>query len=229
EPKVPPCEEWGTMEKLAREKEVVGIYISGHPLDDFKIEMDSFCNTKLSELKNLERFINREVCFGGVVTDIQHRVSRQGKGWAAFTMEDYEESMEFRIFGEEYLKYRHFLVKNSFVYIKIFVKEGWTNRDTGQKGDPRIQFNHFSMLQDVMDKYAKKLSVQLDISDLQEKRITILKDLFKSHKGDSSLNFVVYDHKDAIKLQMPARKQKVKISQELINELQELDIHYRLN
>ena len=119
EPQVPPCEEWGTMEKLAREKEVVGIYISGHPLDDFKVEMNTFCNATLAHLRDLETFVNRELCFGGVVTDIQHRVSKQGKGWALFTVEDYTDSFEFRIFGEEYLKFRHFLVKNSFVFVKI--------------------------------------------------------------------------------------------------------------
>ena len=112
EPLVPPCEEWGTMEKLAREKEVVGIYISGHPLDDFRVEMNTFCNATLAFFKNLEPYVNRELCFGGVVTDVQHRVSKQGKGWALFTLEDYTDSFEFRIFGEEYLRFRHFFVKN---------------------------------------------------------------------------------------------------------------------
>ena len=82
EPEIPPCEEWGTMEKLAREKEVVGIYISGHPLDDFKTEMHTFCNGTVAMFNDLESYVNRELCFGGVVTDVQHRISRQGKGWA---------------------------------------------------------------------------------------------------------------------------------------------------
>ncbi len=229
EPQVPPCEEWGTMEKLAREKEVVGIYISGHPLDDFKIEMQSFCNGSLSLFNDLESYVNRELTFGGVVTDIQHRVSKQGKGWALFTIEDYTDSYEFRIFGEEYLKFRHFLVKNSFVYVRAFVKEGWTNRETGKKGDPRIQFNNFQLLHDVMDTYAKKLSIQLNINDLQDAKIASLQDLFQLHKGDNMLNFVIYDNEEQIKLQMPSRKQKVKISQELLSELQEQDIMYKLN
>ena len=229
EPQVPPCEEWGTMEKLAREKEVVGIYISGHPLDDFKIEMNTFCNASLAYFKDLEQYINRELSFGGVVTDVQHRVSKQGKGWAAFIVEDYTDSFEFRIFGEEYLKYRHFLVKNSFIFVKAYVREGWQNRDTGQKSEPRIQFNSFQLLHDVMDSYAKKLSVQLDIKDLQEKRIQILKDLFKTHEGNHALNFVIYDHDEEMKLNMPSRKQKVKISQELLNELANQDVFYKLN
>ncbi|TYA53037.1 DNA polymerase III subunit alpha [Formosa maritima] len=229
EPLVPPCEEWGTMEKLAREKEVVGIYISGHPLDDFKIEMKTFCNANLALLQDLEPFINRELTFGGVVTDVQHRVSKQGKGWALFTVDDYTDSFEFRIFGEEYLKFRHFLLKNSFVYVKLFVREGWINRETGKKSDPRIQFNSFQLLHDVMDTYAKKLSIQINISDLQDIRITKLKELFKIHNGEHMLNFIIYDNEEQIKLNMPSRKQKVKISQELLDELDLNDVFYKLN
>ena len=101
--------------------------------------------------------------FGGVVTDVEHRVSRQGKGWASFTIEEYTSNYQFRIFGEEYLKFRHFLMLNSFVYIRAFVREGWLNRDTSKKGEPRVQFINFQLLHDVMDYYAKKISIQLNI------------------------------------------------------------------
>ncbi|WP_426432303.1 DNA polymerase III subunit alpha [Winogradskyella sp. HB-48] len=229
EPQVPPCEEWGTMEKLSREKEVVGIYISGHPLDDFKIEMKNFCNGTISAFNDLQSVVNREITFGGVVTDVQHRLSKQGKGWAAFTIEDYTDSYEFRIFGEDYLKFRHFLVQNSFVYVRAYVREGWANRETGQKGEPRIQFNNFQLLHDVMDAYAKKLSIQLDVNDLEEDTISSLQDVFKLHQGNHSLNFVVYDNSEKLKLNMPSRKHKVRISQELLKELKDLDVNYKLN
>ncbi|OYX25824.1 MAG: DNA polymerase III subunit alpha [Flavobacteriales bacterium 32-35-8] len=229
EPQVPPCEEWGTMEKLAREKEVVGIYISGHPLDDFKIEMNTFCNASLALFKDLNAYVNRELIFGGVVTDVQHRVSKQGKGWASFTVEDYTDSFEFRIFGEEYLKFRHFLMKNNFVFVKTLIREGWVNKETGKMSEPRLQFNSFQLLHDVMENYAKKLSIQLNIEDLKEDKIAQLKDLMHMHPGNHMLNFVVYDHKEQIKLQMPSRKQKVKISQELLNELENQDVYFKLN
>ena len=229
EPQVPPSEDWGTMEKLSREKEVVGIYISGHPLDDFKIEMQTFCNGDISAFNDLDSILNREITFGGVVTDVQHRVSKQGKGWALFTIEDYADSYEFRIFGEDYLKFRHFFVINSFVYVRSFVKEGWTNRETGKKYDPRIQFNNFQLLHDVMDTYAKKLSIQLSIDDLGEGKISDLKEMFNMHDGKHALNFVIYDNTEKLKLIMPSRKQKVKISQELLNELEECDVKYKLN
>ncbi|MBU2927822.1 DNA polymerase III subunit alpha [Winogradskyella psychrotolerans] len=229
EPIVPPCEDWGTMEKLSREREVVGIYISGHPLDDFSIEMKTFCNGVVAHFNDLEAIVNKEVTFGGVVTDVQHRVSKQGKGWAIFTIEDYTDSHEFRIFGEDYLKFRHFFVINSFVYVRAFVREGWVNRDTGKKGDPRIQFNSFQLLHDVMDTYAKKLSIQLNIRDLEKDKISVLYDLIKFHEGTQTLNFVVYDNAEKIKVQMPSRKNKVKISQELLNGLKANDVMYKLN
>jgi DNA polymerase III subunit alpha len=229
EPQVPPCEEWGTMEKLAKEKEVVGIYISGHPLDDFKTEMTTFCNASLALFKDLNAFVNKEISFGGVVTDVQHRVSKQGKGWASFIIEDYTDSFEFRIFGEEYLKFRHFLMKNNFVFVKMLIREGWMNKETGKMSEARMQFNSFQLLHDVMENYAKKLSIQLNIEDLEEDKITSLKDLIHMHPGNHILNFLVYDNNEQIKLSMPSRKQKIKISRELLNELSGQDVHFKLN
>jgi len=130
EPEVPPCPEWGTMEKLKQEKEVVGIYISGHPLDDYKTEINTYTNANVSFFNDLPTYVNRELAFAGVVSEVQHRISKNGKGWAAFTVEDYADSYEFRIFGEDYLKYRHFLIVNSFIFCKALVKEGWTNKET---------------------------------------------------------------------------------------------------
>ncbi len=229
EPVVPPCEEWGTMEKLAREKEVVGIYLSGHPLDDFKYEMKYFCNGTLLNFADLESNINREISFGGVISNVEHRTSKNGKGWATFVIEDYNTAHEFRIFGEEYLKHRPFLVKSTFVYAKAFIKEGWVNRDTGKKGDPRIQFNSFQLLHDVMETYARKLTIQMDINELSDSRIDNLKELLTEHSGNHTLNFVIYEMAEQLKLHMPSRKQKVNISPKLLIALEDESIYYKLN
>lgn len=228
EPQVPPCETWGTMEKLAKEKEVVGIYISGHPLDDFKLEMRYFCNADLSAFKYLNNYIGRELTFGGVVTDVQHRVSKMGKGWALFTMEDYENNYEFRIFGEEYLKYRHFLVKNSFIHVKVSVKDGWVNKNTGVKSEPRLQFNSFRLLHDVLEVYSNGLFVNLRIEDIQPEKIHKLHDLFEMHPGEKRLKFKIFDSKENINLEMLSRKQKIKISKELLDELKKDKVLFEL-
>ena len=229
EPEVPPCGEWGTMEKLRREKEVVGIYISGHPLDDFRTEINAFCNANVSFFNNLEDYVNRELSFAGVITDVQHRVSKNGKGWALFTMEDYTDTFEFRIFGEEYLKFRHFFMINSFVFVKVFVREGWTNRETGKKGDARLQFVNFMLLQETMENFAKKLTIKLNIDQLKEENIHELKNTLISYKGKHPLNFVVYEMNEEIKVNLSSRKQKVEITSELLHTLEEKDVHYKLN
>lgn len=229
EPEVPPCEEWGTMKKLKQEREVVGVYISGHPLDDFKIEMNSFTNCKVSDFNNLDNFLNKEMTFGGVVSDVQHRESKAGKEWAIFTVEDYDDSYEFKIFGEDYLKWRHFLVPNSFIYGRVFVKEGWTNRETGKKGEPRLQYNSFQLLHDIMETQSKKLTLTLPLTDVKDGRIDKLKDLVKTHKGEKQLYFVVFEKDEKILLEMPSRTHKINISKELLDELDREQVHYKLN
>ena len=280
EPLVPPCEEWSTMEKLAKEKEVVGIYISGHPLDDYKFEMKYFCNTKLVQLKRLDALVGKNLTFGGIISNVQYRTGKNGKDWAMFTLEGYDESHDFRIFNEEYLKFRHFLVNNQFIYFKTGIKDGWVNRETGKKSDPQITFQDAKLLADVLPTFAKKLSIQLNINDLHQNFIEQLNAIFLGNSGDNQVNFEVVETETIIKkvevapekapvslentdeididnldietemeddfgiestpaeaveirkitaLQMNPRKLKLKISKELLTELEKMDINFRLN
>ena len=118
---------------------------------------------------------------------------------------------------------------NSFVFIKAFIREGWINRETGKKGDPRVQYNNFVQLQDVMENYAKKLTIKLNIDQIQKDRIRVLKDTLASYKGKNSLNFVVYEMKEEIKVNLSSRKQQVQITSELLSDLDEQEVHYTLN
>ena len=226
---VPETKQWDTIEKLSREREVIGIYISGHPLDDFRVEMESFCNANVSMFKSPKDFIGNELTIAGVITDLEHRVSRQGKGWASFTLEDYVDSFEFRIFGEDYLKYKHFLILNNFIHIKTKIVEGWKNKETGIVGEPRIQYKNFKLLQDVVKSFARKLSIQLNLDDIQQDKIDEIKKLLVKHRGDHNLSFVVYDKKEKMKIDMQTTKHKINISQELLELLDQEKIYYKLN
>jgi DNA polymerase-3 subunit alpha len=193
EPIVPPCDDWSTMEKLAKEKEVVGIYISGHPLDDYRFEMKHFCSIRLYQLKSLDALIGKSVTFAGIVTNVQYRTGKNGKDWAMFTLEGYDESHDFRIFNEEYLKFRHYLVNNQFIYFKIGVKDGWVNRETGKKSDPQINFQDAKLLADVLPNFAKKISIQLNIFDLKQHLIQEMDAIFKANPGNNSIVFEVLE------------------------------------
>ena len=226
---IPSAPEWDNLGKLKKEREVVGIYISGHPLDDFKKEMRWFTNSNLSQLKDLNPLINKNINIAGIVNEIQHLESRNGKGWGRFTLEDFSDQFEFRIFGEEYLKFKHFISVNQFVRIKINIKEGWRNQETGRLGDPRIQFINFEMLHDSLSKNSKKLTLQLDIRQLESDSIQQLKKDLNRFKGDKPLFFDVIDSKKQLKLTLASRKQKVAISQELLSHLDEKRWYYKLN
>ena len=228
-PVIPDAEPWPTIEKLAKEKEVVGIYISGHPLDDFKVEMESFCNGDVSVFKSPKDFINKEISVAGVITEVEHRVSRQGKGWAFFVLEDYVDSYNFRIFGEDYLRFKHFLILNNFLHIKTKIVEGWLNKETGVRGEPRIQYNNFKLLQDVVKTFAKKISIQLKLDDIKDEKINLLKTLLSEHNGNHNLSFFVYDDHEKIMVEMDSEKHKVNISPQLLNELEGKNIFYKLN
>jgi len=271
EPQIPPCEEWTTMAKLAREKEVVGIYISGHPLDDYRFEMKYFCNVRLEHLKQLEPLVNKTLTFGGIVTNVQFKTGKNGKDWAMFTLEGYDENHEFRIFDEEYLKFRHFLVNNQFVFFKVLVREGWVNRETGKKSDPRITFQDAKLLADVLPTFAKKLVIQMNIQELHQAMIEQLAALFQAHKGEHPISFEVMELERVKKkaeavikavevpanegdetledseafvdelpadteelrvvthLAMPSRKVKIKISRDLLSELEKMQLNFKLN
>jgi len=234
--------------------------------------MKYFCNAKLESLKNLELHLGKNLAFGGIVTNVQHRTAKNGKGWATFVLEGYDESFEFRIFDEDYLKYRHFLLQNQFVYFRVTVKEGWVNRETGKKSDPRIQFLDIKMLADVLQTFAKKIVINLDIKSLQSTFVTDLNAVFVANKGENTvifevmelerikqevttvsvLNAVEVENEDTdetmedlemnievpsekeeivvkTKLSMPSRKLKVNISNQLLQELENLQVDFKLN
>ncbi len=226
EPQLPVCEDWGTMEKLKREKEVVGIYISGHPLDDYKKEIEFFCNSNLSVMNDLQSLVNRELSFCGVITETRHLVSKSNKGWGSFTVEDYNDSYEFRIFGEDYLKFQHFMVPNTFLYAKIKIQQGWIDKNTGKPRDPRIQFTHMQQLQDVMENAAKSLTIEFNVTELMDQRVELLKEVLEKHQGDHRLHFNLRDHEEKISIDMSSRLHKVNVTSELLSMLDEAEISY---
>ena len=226
---IPECESWGTLELLKKEKAVVGIYISAHPLDDFKREMKYFSSATFDILSDLDPLVNRDLSFGGIINDVEHLVTKTGKGWGKFTIEDFSDQYEFKIFGEDYLKFRHFILPNNFVRLRLRVVEGWRNRETGQLGPARIQFNNFEMLHDTLKTNVKKITLMFEVKQLNESKIQDLKTLMSPYKGDKGLYMDVFDTKEKIKLTLPSRKQRVKVSNELLLALEERNIHYRLN
>ena len=229
EPEFPQCENWTKLNQLKKEKDVVGIYISGHPLDEYMDSVRFFSNIKLNDLKNLNPLVDKEVRIAGIIGEVEHKISKNGKGWATFILEDYYESYELRIFGEEYLKFKHFLIENNFVCLKMFVKEGWKDRESGRVGDPRIQYLSFHQLQDSLSANAKRILIKVEARLLEENHIKLFKDILKKHKGDQDVIFNILGNGDGLRLNLSSPKQKVKITEKLLKTLKKNKFEFRLN
>lgn len=233
-PHLPNCHPWDLVQLLNREKEVVGIYISAHPLDEFKDELSFYKSASLKQLKEDEkRFIGREFQVAGIISNAQHQTSnRDGRQFGIFTLTDYEDAYEFRLFGEDYLKYRHFLQDNMMVGMRLTVSQRIFKDREGNETGSRIYVNVLKMqlLNDVLKDMAKKIIVQIDLSKMDDELTAELYKVFDKYQGDKNVVFIIQDFESKEQLRMSAHKAKVDISKDLLDELRKLnDLKISLN
>jgi DNA polymerase-3 subunit alpha len=224
EPTVPICEEWELLRKLNFEKEVVGIFISGHPLDDFRVEVEAFCNGKIEYLSDLKANYGRELIIPAIVTDAQHLTTKTGKPYGILTIEDYTNTTKQYIFGDTYLKFKHLMVKDLFVAIRGKVQEG-PYPDKITKVKP-IEFaiSSIEQLQDLLDNRTAMMNISIPLKALDQLMMSKLEQLFASSEGKCSVKFTVVDNLDNISVSMPSRKLRIEPSLKMINSLKELQL-----
>jgi DNA polymerase-3 subunit alpha len=160
------CEEWPPLERLNREKELIGIYLSSHPLDNFKLEMKYFTKNKVADLQNLDALLNKNVSIAGLVTEVNHLTAKTGKPYGKFTMEDFTDSYQFYLFGKDYEKYRNYLFDGYSLLIKGVVKK----RDWGNK-DVEFKINSINILANVREDLVKEIALNLPLSEISESTI----------------------------------------------------------
>ena len=225
EPPIPESEEWPVLEKLNKEKEVVGIYISGHPLDDFRVEMTHFCTSEgLKLLTDLEKHKGRELAFGGMITMVEHRVSKNGKPFGNFTLEDYEHSERFFLFGDDYVRFREYLVENWFLYIKGTVREKPYRRD-----NPELEFkiSQVELLADVRERMKSELKMTVDLTRLDDRLVRDLAALMEQYPGTVPVTLEIRDIDAAIT--MPAKMNRIELNQDVLSKLEQMDaIRYKV-
>jgi DNA polymerase-3 subunit alpha len=223
EPQVPRCDEWPAVYKLNREKEVVGIFISGHPLDDFKIEIDSFCTGNISMLNDLSQFMGRDLLIAAVVTNAEHRFTKHGDGFGTLTIEDYSEAFRLNLFKENYLKFKHFMEPGTFITLK------------GRIEVPRFRqqaefvVHSIDLLQDLREKRTKSLHLKFSSKEVDHLMIDKLNELFTENQGNCQLHFTVFDPIEGYEVNLPSRSIKIQPSTSLFKELAKLDVEFRLN
>lgn len=225
DPKIPFSESWSSVYRLNREKEVVGVFLSGHPLDDFRIEIESFCRGDIRILSDLESHEGKNLMIAAVVTDSEHRISRKGDGFGTLIIEDYYESYKLFLFGENYLKFKHFMEIGTFVIIK-----GKIERSRWKK-ELEFAVHGMELLQGLREKKAKNLEVKLSASTVNESLIKELQAILMHNdvKGNCRVRFTVFDPLEKIQVVLPSRSIKVQPTNELLKRLEDLKVDFALN
>ena len=222
---VPKCEPWTKMEQLRQEKEITGFYITGHPLDDYKQEIENFCSVPVSELKTeMKAYKGKEVTFAGVVSSSVQKIGKNGKQYGTFIVEDYYDSIQFTLFSEDLLKFKHFLDEGTYVYIKARVEARF---DSPEQVNLRI--SSMTLLADVFEKFAKMVTVMIRLDDLNGKLVGYLRELAKKHKGKCNLKIQLMDDEDEkMYVDLPSKKMKID-AREFIRELDGFsEVKYRV-
>ena len=224
-PSVSPMEPFSQLQQLNIEKEVVGLYISGHPLDQYKLEIESFTNCSLSELNDLPALQSKkDINLAGAVTDFAHRTTKNGKPFGTLTLEDYQGGFTFYLFGEDYVKFKEYFMKGWYIFVKGGVSPKKWNPD-----ELEFKISSVMLLSEVRSKMVKGLRVNIDLDDLNYDLMEKLESMTQKYKGEAKLYFNVIDRKENISLELFSKRFLIDPSEELIKELQTIpDIVYKI-
>ncbi len=222
EPEIPKCEEWGSWQKLTKEKEVVGIYISGHPLDDYKLELTSFCNGTVEMITNLEEHMGKEITIGCVISEAEHRFTSKGEPFGTITLEDYTHSSKLFLWRENYLKFKHFLTTNMFVAVKGKIEI------PPRRSQAEFTIHTIELLQNLREKKVNAINLKIPARSLEQRLISDLNKLFLENEGACAVNFLVYDSVDEVEVSLASKSVKIEVNNNVIKTLEALNVSYSL-
>ena len=218
EPMIPQCEEWSPLQRLTREKEVVGIFISGHPLDDFKLEVKHFTDPQ-GYLKILDphSFNNREIKIAGMLSDVQHRTTKTGKPMGVFNIEGYSESVRVMLFGDDYLNVKPVMEEGWFVFLRGAMEPRRFGNDPKEL---ELKVKSMELLTELRDKVAKGINIKFSLKALTESLVDELSFLAETEPGSCRVNFSVKGEKEL--LDFSSKTKSIRLSDEVITKLERI-------
>lgn len=220
EPILPTCEDWSLMEKLHKEKEMIGIYLSGHPLDPFQFDIKHFCNYKLSDLQNISNLVGKEIRLACMITSANHSIAKNGNPFGSIQIEDYSSSMELSFWRNDYVNFRKFLEKDYFIFIK-----GKVDHRFGKAENPlEFKVQHIEMLADIREKLTSSIVFQTNVEDINTKYIQTLKNLVETHKGNANIAVEILGSG----IELFSRKFRINLSNEVLELINDNHLNYRI-
>ena len=220
EPEIPEVEPWSSIEKLEKEKYVTGIYISGHPLDEYQLEISNFTNCPLDKAQDI---FGTTLKMAGLVSQAFHGTSKRGTGYCRFTLQDYFGSLDLGLFSEDFKRYADLITLGEVLYV-----EGHFEKN---KHSDRVYFKvkDVKLLETIGAQLTKSITVLLPAKYINEKLIIEFDELCKTSKGPHALKMVLVDQKEKLKLNLISNAHKINVNHEFVASLDKMNIKYRLN
>ena len=225
-PPIPQVEQWSSIERLNRERDLVGIYLSAHPLDDFSIVLKNLCNTHCNELDDKEELLKKEeVIFGGIVTGVKDRYTKTGKPIGIVNIEDFEGSGELAFFGEEWGKWRGMFVEGSTVFVRCMFSQRYAN---SQYIDMRV--NDVQYLQTVRDNAIERFTITIDREAIDDSVVNDIATLVADRPGKTELYFQIVDREHNANLLLRSSSKAITLDRALLQYIESNShMSYRVN
>ena len=216
-PKPTIMDEWPIMERLNYEKETIGVYLSAHPLDPFKLEIDALKVTDTSLLSNLSSIKGQEIKVVGFVTESIERLNKKGEPFGRVTIEDYAGTYEHLFWNKQWIELKQYFQKGYTIVIKGVVKEkGW-----GPEGELMFDIRMVQLLSEAKKNIFKSITFKINVEKIIENEILIFKEKLQKYKGDTEVKFMIYHPETRVWIDMFSRGVSVEVNTDLINELKE--------
>ena len=211
-PDIVPAAPWSELEKLNRERELVGIYLSAHPLDEYGVILENVCNVSMLELSDLTPLQNRDLVMGGIVTAVREGQTKTGKPYGIAKVEDYSGSYEFAFFGTEWIDKRNFFMVGMFLYLK-----GKCQPKQWKQDEWEVKVNSIELLSEVKDKLIDKITINAPLSSVDDELITDFLSIVKDHPGRAELCFIVHDEDGEMHVNLTSKTMKIEVDKTVMN------------
>jgi len=219
-PKIPNCEPWTLTELLNYEKEVTGMFMSGHPLDHFKFELMHYEITNIADFNEVRDSIaiqsnpGKMIRVAGLVTDVQHRVTKTGKNFGSFTIEDFSGKTEYVLWSEDYVKFQNYLEKGRNILLNGFFRNRYNQPNVFE-----FKINTMSLLETVKQQLTRSVELSMHPSALTVDMIQFLEKNTRSYPGKSTLKFNVYEPKENLRVSMFTVEKGFQMNEEMADYL----------
>ncbi|MBT3747464.1 MAG: DNA polymerase III subunit alpha, partial [Bacteroidetes bacterium] len=206
--------EWSKLQLLNQEKELVGIYLSAHPLDDYSLEIKHFCNANLGDLENLNDLKGREIKVAGIVTQAEHRTTKNNKPYGKLSIEDFTDQTSLMFFSKDYMRFRNYMQPGYTLFLTGKIGPRPFNED-----ELEFKVKVIHLLSDIRESMIKAITLRIALSDVNKKLVETLEQAMRKNKGNTHLKFLIFDPVEKIWVEMFSRSHRVEINPELLSFL----------